>query len=357
MSEAVARRSVDWLHDTGCRALAIMGGEPLLRPAFMHRLVDYAVHRGFFVYLPTNGRLMKPEVTDRLGDAGMSTVNLAVDVVDERPGLPKALTPIRRNFEHLLKRQYDFGYTVFLNINITRLNMDDALALTEIARDHGIATDYHLNEEPMLEQPHFGHADDNATYLRPEDFPKVDALLDRLIEKNRAGYKMVNSVQHFNDMKAFMRGHVDHWACRAGQNALIIRTDGTLAPCFTMYTGFDRLGRGGGPALRRAAARRDEARVPRALPVDLPAHHRSATRSARGTRCGGWAVRPATGSGASRAATEGTWRKNAHGMPDACPRNVRGRGTGVTGPKPRAPSLSASVQPGEVAERLKAAVC
>jgi MoaA/NifB/PqqE/SkfB family radical SAM enzyme len=247
MSEAVARRSVDWLHDTGCRALAIMGGEPLLRPAFMHRLVDYAVQRGFFVYLPTNGRLMKPEVTDRLGDAGMSTVNLAVDVVDERPGLPKALTPIRRNFEHLLKRQCDFGYTVFLNINITRLNMDDALALTEIARDHGIATDYHLNEEPMLEQPHFGHADDNATYLRPEDFPKVDALLDRLIEKNRAGYKMVNSVQHFNDMKAFMRGHVDHWACRAGQNALIIRTDGTLAPCFTMYSASTDWGAVGDP--------------------------------------------------------------------------------------------------------------
>ena len=86
----------------------------------------------------------------------------------------------------------------------------------------------------MLDQPHFGHADDNATYLRPEDFPRVDALLDRLIEKNQAGYKMVNSVQHFNDMKAFMRGHVDRWACRAGQNALIIRTDGTLAPCFTM---------------------------------------------------------------------------------------------------------------------------
>jgi sulfatase maturation enzyme AslB (radical SAM superfamily) len=34
MTEDVARRSIDWLHDSGCRVLALMGGEPLLRPDF-----------------------------------------------------------------------------------------------------------------------------------------------------------------------------------------------------------------------------------------------------------------------------------------------------------------------------------
>jgi hypothetical protein len=29
-----------------------------------------------------------------------------------------------------------------------------------------------------------------------------------------------------------MRGKLQDWDCRAGQNSLIIRTDGTLAPCF-----------------------------------------------------------------------------------------------------------------------------
>jgi MoaA/NifB/PqqE/SkfB family radical SAM enzyme len=247
MSEAIARRSIDWLHDLGCRVLAIMGGEPLIRADFMHRLVDYAVGRGFFVYVPTNGRLMRPEVIDRLGDAGMSTVNLAVDVVNPKPGLPKALTPIRPYFEYLVARQRRYGYSIFLNINITRLNLDDVLELTEIGREHDVATDYHLNEAPLLEQPHFAYYDENATFLRPQDAPAVDALLDVLIEKNRAGYKMINSVRHFQDMKAFMRGHVDPWACRAGQNAIIIRTDGTLAPCFTMYGASTDWGRVGEP--------------------------------------------------------------------------------------------------------------
>ena len=34
MTEDVARRSIDWLYDHGCRVLALMGGEPLLRPQF-----------------------------------------------------------------------------------------------------------------------------------------------------------------------------------------------------------------------------------------------------------------------------------------------------------------------------------
>jgi len=99
--------------------------------------------------------------------------------------------------------------------------------------------------------------------------------VDWLIEKNKAGYQMVNSVQRLQEIKAFMRmssgldlkeygwngdgtngnGHqaelvasmpgivqedngelrFAEWNCRAGQNNVIIRTDGTVAPCFPMY--------------------------------------------------------------------------------------------------------------------------
>jgi len=236
MTTEVARTAIDWLQDAGCRALAIMGGEPLLRPALIYDVVEYATNRGFFVYLPTNGRLMRPSVIDRLGAAGIATVNLATDCVDPKPGLPKALNLIRDQFEYLVKMQRKYGYTVFLNINITRLNIDDVKQLTEIAHDANVATDYHLNEAPMIEQDHFGRAGGNDTYIRPEDWPVVDDLLDYLACLNRAGYRMVNSCQHLADMKRFMRGEVTPWVCRAGQSSAIIRTDGTLAPCFTYYS-------------------------------------------------------------------------------------------------------------------------
>ena len=237
MTEDVAKRSIDWLHSIGSRVLALMGGEPLLRPDFIHKIVYYSAKKDIFVYLPTNARLMKPEVIDKLGDAGIATFNIAVDSVKERKSLPKSFEPIKEKFDYLVKRQRYYGYTVMFNINICHNNMDDVKELTQIARDNGIATDYHINESPMTEQDHFKHLNENQTYLTKEDWPKVDALLDYL--KDLAvnhGYKMANPVTHFGTMKQLMRGSVPPWDCRAGQNSLIIRTDGTLAPCFPMYS-------------------------------------------------------------------------------------------------------------------------
>jgi MoaA/NifB/PqqE/SkfB family radical SAM enzyme len=236
MTEDVARRSIDWLHDTPCRVLALMGGEPLLRPQFAHKVIYYAAKKGFWPYVSTNARLLRPDVIDRLADAGMATFNFAVDVVDEKPGLPKALTPIRHYFEYLVKKQYSYGYSIFFNINITRRNLEDVKQLTEIAHEYGIATDYHINESPMMDQPDFKHMDDNDTFITQEDWPQIDAVIDWLVEKKHQGYKMPNSAARLLEMKEFMRGKLQVWNCRAGQNTLIIRTDGTLAPCFPLYS-------------------------------------------------------------------------------------------------------------------------
>jgi len=236
MTEEVAKRSIDWLHSTTCRVLAFMGGEPLLRPQLVHKASYYAAKKGFWIYMPTNARLLRPDVIDRLADAGVAIFNFAVDVVDEKPGLAKALTPVRKHFDYLVRKQYKYGYAVFFNINICRNNLEDVKQLTEIARENGIATDYHINESPMIEQNHFKHYDANDTFIYPDDWPRVDELVDWLIEKNKAGYKMVNSVKRLQDMKEFLRGKVEPWNCRAGQNSIIIRVDGTLAPCFPMYS-------------------------------------------------------------------------------------------------------------------------
>lgn len=276
MTEDTARQSLDWLYDQGCRVLALMGGEPLLRPQFIQKVVYYAAKKGFWIYVATNARLLRPEVADRLNDAGVTVYNIAVDAWEEKPGLPKALVPIQPQLDYLLRKQYVYEYMAFLNINICRNNTDDVRKLTEYARAHRIATDYHINETPMLEQDdHFKHLHDNPTYIRPEDWPQIDDLIDWLVAKCKDGYQMVNSTQRLREMKAFARMacggaalqrlgwngdgngdgfaaqlanmpgivqepdgelHFAAWNCRAGQNNVIVRTDGTLTPCFPTYS-------------------------------------------------------------------------------------------------------------------------
>jgi MoaA/NifB/PqqE/SkfB family radical SAM enzyme len=214
-----------------------MGGEVLLRPQLVHKITDYAAKKDFFVYVPTNGRLMRPEVIDRLGDAGVAVFNIAIDSIKDRPELPKAFEPIKDYFEYCVKMQRRYGYTIAINTNICRNNMDDVRQLAELALDYNVSIDFHINESPMIEQEHFnGRIEDNSTFLRPEDYPKVDDLLDWIIERHKGGQRIVNPISHLHRMKDLMRGEVEPWSCRAGRNMLIIRMDGTLAPCFPMYS-------------------------------------------------------------------------------------------------------------------------
>ncbi|MGD1097769.1 MAG: radical SAM protein [Bryobacteraceae bacterium] len=102
MTEEIAKRSIEWLRERVAARERRRGGEPLLRPQFAHKVCYYAAKKGFWIYVPTNARLLRPQVTDWLADAGVATFNFAVDAVDEKPGLPKALNPIRSYFNYLV---------------------------------------------------------------------------------------------------------------------------------------------------------------------------------------------------------------------------------------------------------------
>ncbi len=237
MDLVTAKSSVDWLKSIGCRVISLMGGEPLLRKDFVLEIVRYGAENGFFMYLPTNGYLMDRSFIDELGRAGVAAINLAVDCVASRKGLPKALLNIEPQFRYLAEQQKKYGYLVFFNINICRNNIRDVKLLTEIAHQNKIGTDYHLNEPPhgFVNVDHFNHHDDMLS-ISPDQYDEVDELMDWIIERQKQGWPMVNSVSHLEAFKERMRGQMRPWDCRAGRNGALIRPDGTLSPCFDLIT-------------------------------------------------------------------------------------------------------------------------
>ncbi|MBD3310526.1 radical SAM protein [Candidatus Woesearchaeota archaeon] len=230
-----AKASIDWLKSKGCRVVAIMGGEPLLRKKFILEVIRYGSNRGMFVYLPTNGYLLDKEFIEKAGEAGLAAWNVAVDTIRPKPGLPKAYSVIEKQLRYLIEMQKKYNYLIFFNINITNKNMEDVRELTRIARKNDIGTDYHICEKPPKEVKleHFNHRG-NDLYITEKDWEKADELLDWLIRKNEQGYTMVNSKSHLKAMKRFMRGEKVKWKCLAGINGSFIRPDGSIAPCFTL---------------------------------------------------------------------------------------------------------------------------
>jgi MoaA/NifB/PqqE/SkfB family radical SAM enzyme len=208
-----------------------------LRKDFVLEVIRYGAENGFFMYLPTNGYLMDKPFIDELGKAGVAAINLAVDCVSPRKGLPKALLTIESQFRYLVEKQAKYGYLVFFNINICRSNIKDVRMLTEIAHQNHIGTDYHLNERPhdFVSLDHYKHRNDGLHITR-DKFEDVDNLLDWIIDCQRQGWPMVNSIEHLKAFKERMRGKMQPWDCRAGHNGALIRPDGTLSPCFDMIS-------------------------------------------------------------------------------------------------------------------------
>lgn len=234
MTLQVAKDAVDWLQSVGCRVLAYMGGEPLVRKDFIIDLTRYAVEKDFFVYLPTNGILMDQAFVDKIGEAGIAVINLAVDAMDRYHGIPKHFKQIQPQFEYLVQQEKEYRYITILNINITKNNVKDVMALTKIAHDYGIATDYHINEPPQIAYDDFNYVPDGA-WITKAEFNAVDDLVDGLIRKNLEGYAMVNSVEHLRAMKLFIRHQLPPWPCLAGKSSMVIRLDGSFTPCFELY--------------------------------------------------------------------------------------------------------------------------
>jgi MoaA/NifB/PqqE/SkfB family radical SAM enzyme len=237
MDLETAKSAVDWLKSIGCRVIPLMGGEPLMRKDFVVEIVRYGAENGFFMYLPTNGYLIDKAFVDEIGRAGVAAINLAVDSVAPRRGLPKALLSIEPQFRYLVERQKEYGYLLFFNINICRTNIKDVKLLTEIAHQNSIGTDYHLNEPPhsFVDVDHYKHQDDMLG-ITPDQYDEVDDLLDWLIERQEQGWPMVNAIEHLRAFKERMRGRMQPWDCRAGHNGALIRPDGSLSPCFDLIT-------------------------------------------------------------------------------------------------------------------------
>lgn len=97
-------------------------------------------------------------------------------------------------------------------------------------------TGYHIRETPMMEYAEFKHSDDNTVYIRPEDHAVIGALIDWLIDKQQSRWHMAISMQRPAEIEKVINKELEAWGYRAGQNSMIIRTNGSLAPCFPMYS-------------------------------------------------------------------------------------------------------------------------
>jgi len=244
MTEDTARRAIDWLESTPCRVLAPTGGEAAHSPGLRSQ-GGLLTTRRRKISGCTWRRNARPSATRSHGPTRRRPASLPSTSPWIRSR--KKAGASEKPFEHVARKLRPPRAPAipvrlqpfFFNTNICRTNIDDVKEL---------ATHSAHEKRDIHHLPHQRSSDDGAGTLQASSrkttptsgrkiFQPWDDLLDWLIDKQRQGWKMVGFDSPFAEHEGVhARGRRTLGMAAPGQNWLIIRTNGTLAPCFSPCT-------------------------------------------------------------------------------------------------------------------------
>ncbi|MCF0105787.1 MAG: radical SAM protein [Holdemanella sp.] len=210
----------------GCKDIlfCITGGEPLLRKDFFE-IVDYIHTSGFKWGMTTNGTLITKEISRKLKEAGMSTVSISIDGLEQthdrqrglKGGYKKAMEGIQNLidedcfeaiqvttvFNHSNMHEMDELYNIFLNMDIDSWRV---IGIEPIGRA--------LEHEDLL--------------LTPDDQRKLFSFIKSKREENMPicyGCSHYLGLEYERDVRDW------YFLCGAGTFVASIDADGDIRAC------------------------------------------------------------------------------------------------------------------------------
>jgi MoaA/NifB/PqqE/SkfB family radical SAM enzyme len=212
----------------GVRIVEISGGEPFLRRDLpdVIALVDGA---GLLFTFNTNGTALTDEGVAALARArGLLQVALSLDSLDReryrllrgRDLLPRALDGLDRLAAARLPAPLK------INAALSRHNVDEALALLELARGRGLF----LSAFPVNQGPG-AHRSSGGPFAASEaERARLAATFEELARLRRRGAPLWEPSAFYRAAARFVRGE-PLGPCGAGRLYLDVRADGAVAPC------------------------------------------------------------------------------------------------------------------------------
>ena len=184
------------------------GGEALLLDGLLE-MVRHAADNGFRTNIATNGCLIDEDMARRIGDSGLSSVNISLDSTnpathDYLRGVEGVYRKAVKAIEYL-DRYCLKDFEIIICCAIYDINMEEVLAVAEW-----------VNRHPRLKWIYFmaamqpnntGHKPDwykeDFSYLWPQDKARISAVIERLIDLKGRGYKINNQVCQMEAFKKY----------------------------------------------------------------------------------------------------------------------------------------------------------
>ena len=206
------RRLLDEAREMGCMNVLLTGGEVTMREDFLD-IAEYAVNKGYYVDIYTNGLTLRPEQIQRM--VGLRVNSVSFSLYGSNAEIHDAITRIPGSFERSLKSALlckCAGLDVFIKTVVMQQNYDALEDLLRLGKLAGIS----VNTSMVVTASHNGKPADGFRLMDSEKYQRVTELAVQ--------YDIVEGGIPCSE------GH-EPGLCSAGVAGLSIDPFGNVTPC------------------------------------------------------------------------------------------------------------------------------
>ena len=228
-------------HWLGSYRVQIAGGEIFLRDDIVE-LVKFASGNGVLMGIVSNGTMIHERMAEELVAAGLNYLDISIDAMN--PDLHDYIRGVKGVYEkasraiHYVKNFRDKAksdLSIGLATVIMGPNMDELVDIVNWVQEEGLNC---INLNPLgpacdSDPQWYSHSE---LWPKPKDLPKLDSILDQLIEMKKGGAAILNSEDQLLAMKTYFRNPsiVMGNHCMVGVTNFLLSCEGEIHACFHM---------------------------------------------------------------------------------------------------------------------------
>ena len=205
--------------------ISVTGGEPLVRKD-LFEVMEFAHNLGFNWGMTTNGMLINDEIIEKMKKAGMCTISISLDGLEESHDEFRQVKGSYKKIIENVKKLKSANFLNYLQITtvINKSNKDELPELYKVMKSLQISSWRVLNMEPI------GRTADNQDLLLDKN--DYITLLDFIKEKRKeSDFDVTYGCAHFLGMKYEKEVRKPMFFCIAGFTIASILYNGDIYVC------------------------------------------------------------------------------------------------------------------------------
>lgn len=232
----------------GVRSFEIFGGDALLRKDAIFDITSYCSDQGIATYFPTNANLCDRDTVRLLIEAGLGTVYLSLDDVeeghDEVRGVPGSFAKVRAALEHFAQLRGERELPkIIICATISGLNFRGFPRLIEFLEGYPVNAIYPrpLGEfsrsnveasslDGQTPEPYFASSDGQSHLMSRSELREMYRMIEEIKKKTSSIY--INWRPYYSTTDAtFLRGEYPLKKCRIASTVVTVNPNGDVVPC------------------------------------------------------------------------------------------------------------------------------